>query len=185
MMRTSPALKLLALFLLAHAGSALAQTRPSDAPPKLERIEEGSDTPVTIVPKRDQQRKIKETKDGGQVKEVQVTSGKSTYTMKGSNPASVAENSVGTGSTLRPPQWKVLEFDLSNPSYHPVEGAGRNPNVPSLAGAPANLTTSSVIISFHPTLRTYRPSFRPSLLARISRLRSPLQCRFRRASQLY
>lgn len=113
MMRTSPALKLLALFLLAHAGSALAQTRPSDAPPKLERIEEGSDTPVTIVPKRDQQRKIKETKDGGQVKEVQVTSGKSTYTMKGSNPASVAENSVGTGSTLRPPQWKVLEFDLS------------------------------------------------------------------------
>jgi len=38
-----------------------------------------------------------------------------------------------------------LEFDTANPSYHPVEGAGRNPNVPSLAGAPANLTTSSVI----------------------------------------
>ncbi len=25
-----------------------------------------------------------------------------------------------------------LEFDLTNPSYHPVEGAGKNPNVPSL-----------------------------------------------------
>ncbi|MEK9133919.1 MAG: cytochrome c3 family protein [Pseudomonadota bacterium] len=25
-----------------------------------------------------------------------------------------------------------LEFDLTNPSYHPVEGVGRNPNVPSL-----------------------------------------------------
>lgn len=113
MTRTSPALKLLALFLLANAGSALAQTKPSDAPPKLERIEEGTDTPVTIVPKRDQQRQVKETRDGGQVKEVQVKSGKSTYTMKGSKPGSVNETSVGTGSTLRPPQWQVLEFDLS------------------------------------------------------------------------
>ena len=113
MTRTSPALKLLALFLLANAGPALAQTKPSEAPPRLERIEEGSDTPVTIVPKREQQRQVKETKDGGQVKEVQVKSGKSTYTMKGRNPASVNETSVGTGSTLRPPQWQVLEFDLS------------------------------------------------------------------------
>jgi hypothetical protein len=113
MMRTSPAVKLLALFLLANAGTAIAQTRPSEAPPKLERIEEGADTPVTIVPKREQQRQVKETKDGGQVKEVQVKSGNSTYTMKGSNPGSVNETSVGAGSTLRPPQWQVLEFDLS------------------------------------------------------------------------
>jgi hypothetical protein len=113
MLRTSPALKLLAVFLLANSGAALAQTKPSDAPPKLERVEEGSETPVTIVPKRDERRNIKETRDGGQVKEVEVKSGKSTYTMKGANPASVTENSVGTGSTLRPPQWKVLEFDLS------------------------------------------------------------------------
>ena len=113
MLRTSPALKLLAALLLANAGTALAQTKPSEAPPKLERVEEGSDAPITIVPKRDERRNIKETRDGGQVKEVQVKSGKSTYTMKGSNPASVTETSVGTGSTLRPPQWQVLEFDLS------------------------------------------------------------------------
>ena len=25
-----------------------------------------------------------------------------------------------------------LEFDLANPSYHPIEGIGKNPNVPSL-----------------------------------------------------
>jgi predicted CXXCH cytochrome family protein len=44
------------------------------------------------------------------------------------------------------PQTNVrLEFDTANPSYHPVEGAGKNPNVPSLAGAPAGLTTSSTI----------------------------------------
>lgn len=34
------------------------------------------------------------------------------------------------------------EFQLSNPSYHPVAGAGRNPDVPSLISP---LTTSSVI----------------------------------------
>lgn len=35
-----------------------------------------------------------------------------------------------------------LEFSTSNPSYHPVAGIGRNPNVPSLQGG---LTTSSII----------------------------------------
>ena len=38
-----------------------------------------------------------------------------------------------------------LEFNTANPSYHPVAGPGKNPNVPSLAGAPAGLTTSSTI----------------------------------------
>ena len=35
-----------------------------------------------------------------------------------------------------------LEFDTANPSYHPVAGAGKNPNVPSLLPP---LTTSSTI----------------------------------------
>jgi len=35
-----------------------------------------------------------------------------------------------------------LEFDLGNPSYHPVEGAGKNPDVPSLI---TPYTVSSVI----------------------------------------
>ena len=35
-----------------------------------------------------------------------------------------------------------LEFNTANPSYHPVTGAGRNPNVPSLISP---LTTSSII----------------------------------------
>ncbi len=38
-----------------------------------------------------------------------------------------------------------LEFATANPSYHPIEGAGKNANVPSLAGAPAGLSTSSTI----------------------------------------
>ena len=38
-----------------------------------------------------------------------------------------------------------LEFATTNPSYHPVVGIGKNLNVPSLTGAPAGLTTSSII----------------------------------------
>ncbi len=37
---------------------------------------------------------------------------------------------------------KRLQFDLNSPSYHPVEGPGRNPNVPSLLPA---YNTASVI----------------------------------------
>jgi hypothetical protein len=33
--------------------------------------------------------------------------------MKGAAPGSVVQTGDNTGSTLRPPQWKVLEFDLS------------------------------------------------------------------------
>lgn len=43
---------------------------------------------------------------------------------------------------------KRLEFQTSNPSYHPVAGVGRSATVPSLAGMTLNgvpLTTSSVI----------------------------------------
>lgn len=113
MPRTSSTWKLLAICLLAQAGLAVAQTKPGEAPPKLERVEEGSDTPVTIVPKRDERRRIKEQRDGGRITEVEVKSGKSTYSMKGADPGSVSSNNEGTGSTLRPPQWQVLEFDLS------------------------------------------------------------------------
>ncbi len=43
---------------------------------------------------------------------------------------------------------KRQQFALSNPSYHPVEGPGKNANVPSLAGMTLNgvpLTTGTVI----------------------------------------
>lgn len=41
---------------------------------------------------------------------------------------------------------KRLAFDLINPSYHPVEGTGRNPSVPSIPSQLApTLSTSSII----------------------------------------
>jgi hypothetical protein len=120
MARTTSVGKILLLGMLAHASLALAQQAqqpPSSAPPKLERIEEGSDVPITVTPQQPAQRKgakINEKREGGQVTEVQVTSGKSTYTMKGTGPGSVVQTGDNTGSTLRPPQWKVMEFDLFN-----------------------------------------------------------------------
>jgi hypothetical protein len=117
MVRTTSVGKILLLGMLAHASLALAQQAqqtPSSAPPKLERIEEGTDTPITVTPQQRSGAKINEKREGGRVTEVQVTSGKSSYTMKGAAPGSVVQTGDATGSTLRPPQWKVMEFDLFN-----------------------------------------------------------------------
>jgi hypothetical protein len=113
MSRTSTCLTTLTLCLLAHAGIATAQQQaPSEAPPKLERIEPGSDVPATAVPPRGRT-KITETKQGGVVTEVQVQSGKSSYVMKPNRPAGNAQPGDAQSSRIRPPEWKVLEFDLS------------------------------------------------------------------------
>jgi hypothetical protein len=131
MVRTSSVGKILMLGMLAHASLALAQQAqqtptqkpPSSAPPKLERIEEGSDTPITVTPQQRRGAKINEKREGGRVTEVEVTSGKSSYTMKGAAPGSVVQTGDNTGSTLRPPQWKVLEFDLSRKKQKTGEAA--------------------------------------------------------------
>ena len=133
MPRTSSRLATLALFLAAQAGLAAAQQSttqpaPSQAPPKLERIEPGSDVPATnIPPKRGTQ--IKETRDGGQVTEVEVTTpGGSHYYMKpNTQPGNAQTNSI------RAPQWKVGEFDLSGKRKATSESGT---NAPTTADAP-------------------------------------------------
>lgn len=112
MSRTSTCLKTLTLCLLAHAGFAVAQQPPSDRPPKLERIEPGSDVPATTIPDR-ARTKITEKKQGGVVTEVEVQSSGSTYTMKPNQPAGNAQPGDAQSSRIRPPEWKVLEFDLT------------------------------------------------------------------------
>jgi hypothetical protein len=112
MSRTSICFTTLTLCLLAHAGIATAQQPPSEAPPKLERIEPGSDVPATTVEPRARTR-ITEKKQGGVVTEVEVQSGKSTYVMKPNVPAGNAQPGDAESSRIRPPQWKVLEFDLT------------------------------------------------------------------------
>jgi hypothetical protein len=113
MLRTSTCWKLISLYLLAHAGAVYAQqSTPSSAPPKLERIEPGSDTPITVTPKSSNDKKITEKREGGRVTEVTVKSGKSTYVMKPNVPPGNAQPGDGQSSAIRAPQWQVLEFDL-------------------------------------------------------------------------
>ena len=110
MSRTSTCLQTLTLCLLAHAGFAAAQQPPSDKPPKLERIEPGSDVPATTIPDR-ARTKITEKKQGGVVTEAEVQSSGSTYTIKPNAPPGSMEPS--DPNRLRPAEWKVLEFDLT------------------------------------------------------------------------
>jgi hypothetical protein len=144
MARTTSVWQLLALGLLAQAGFAQAQqTPPSSAPPKMERVPEGSDTPITTVPTapRGQAPKVVEKRQDGRVTEVQVTSGKSSYTMKANPPEAVSQPGDPASGGLRPPQWKVLEFDFGKKKQAAdaaaaAEAAAAPPPPPS-APAPA------------------------------------------------
>jgi hemolysin activation/secretion protein len=135
----------LALLLAAQAGQALAQqstqqqtqqaqpqATQNQAPPKLERVEPGSDVPATNIPSRERTR-IKETRDGGQVTEVEVTSSGSHYYMKPNNPPGNAVPGSGSGNSIRAPQWKVGEFDLSGKRKAAAENGS---NAPTTADAP-------------------------------------------------
>lgn len=112
MLRTSTVWKAAFLCLLAHASGAFAQQAASSAPPKLERIEEGSDTPITVTAKPKAEKKLTEKKEQGKVTEVQVQSGKSHYIMKPNTPAGSSLPGDGTAAKVRAPQWQVLEFDI-------------------------------------------------------------------------
>lgn len=114
MLRASKLITLLSFCLLAPAAFAQAQPqpRPAEAPPKLEVIEEGADTPITVTPPKTGGAKITEKKEGGRVTEVKVKSGKSSYTMRPNIPAGNAQPGDGQSSAIRAPQWTVMEFDL-------------------------------------------------------------------------
>ena len=132
MPRTLPYLKILSLCLFAHAPLAFAQqpaqkAPPSDAPPKLERIEPGSDVPATTRPPKGGTRII-EKKQGGQVTEVEVQAGPSHYIMRPNNPPGNAQpGTVEAGSVIRAPQWQVLEFDIGKTKKATGAGAGETP----------------------------------------------------------
>ena len=123
MLRTPVISASLTLGLLACAGLASAQQKPSEAPPKLEVIEQGADAPITVSPARKPGAKITEKKEGGRVTEVQVKSGKSSYTMRPNVPAGNAQPGDAQSSAIRAPQWTVLEFDLNRKKKIDKEGA--------------------------------------------------------------
>ncbi len=155
MPRISSRLPLLApclgLLLAAQAGAALAQqssqpappqSTQNQAPPKLERVEPGSDVPATNIPSRERSN-IKETREGGQVTEVEVTSSGSHYYMKPNNPPGNAVPGSASGNSIRAPQWKVGEFDLSGKRKAAAENGANAPaaaDVPPPPPLPANAT---------------------------------------------
>jgi hypothetical protein len=112
-----------ALFLSLCAQAALAQA-PSAAPPKLEKLEEIADDPITVTAKPAPERQITEKREGGRVTEAKVKSGKSTYTVKPNTPAGSALPGDAVGSANRGPQWTVMEFDLGKKKKKTTEEDG-------------------------------------------------------------
>ena len=156
MLRSTPRFALLTLCLFAHAGLASAQPttppqtqtrpapsqpRPSDAPPQLERIEPGSDVPVTTIPPRQGTRITEKRGNDGKVNEVEVQAGPSRYTMKPNVAPGNAQPGDISGSSIRAPQWQVMEFDFGNPKKkdtadQPVAPAPAQGGLPARADVP-------------------------------------------------
>jgi len=135
MPRIPSRLPLLAVLLAVQAGFASAQqstpqSTQTPPPPRLERVEPGSDTPATNIPSRTRTQ-IKETRDGGQVTEVEVNSSGSHYYMKPNTPPGNAVPGSASGNSIRAPQWKVGEFDLSG-----KRKAAADTNAPAAADVP-------------------------------------------------
>jgi hypothetical protein len=106
---------------------------PSDAPPKLEMLQEG-EPPSIKIGKPEGEHKITETRGDGQVKEIKVESGISTYYLKPNEQVGNALPGDTQSTTNRGAQWKVMEFDLGGKTKN---SDGTNPATPSDGSAPA------------------------------------------------
>lgn len=100
------------IFFLGFTGAAFAQTKkPDQAPPKLDKLEEGATDPSLSVGKPEPKNKITEKRNNaGKVTEVQVKSGKSNYTLKADPEIGNAPKGTVQGNANRAPQWTILEF---------------------------------------------------------------------------
>ena len=100
-----------ALLLSLSAHIAPAQT-PSAAPPKLDRIDNVDDTPITIGAKQAPVHEITQKREGGVITEETVKSGPSTYTVR----AAPVNGNTLPGDTFghanHGAQWTVMQFDL-------------------------------------------------------------------------
>jgi hypothetical protein len=117
-----------------------AQNAPPSTPPKLEKIEEVSDSGITISKPETKNNKMVEKRANGKVTEVQVKVGKSNYVVK-ANPET-GNNPKGTvqGDGNRGAQWSILEFGGKKESKE-VE------TVPTLQPAPSATPTTAASAS--------------------------------------
>ena len=145
MLRPALFLSMLPLALAGPAGAQQAAQQapaqpakpatPSDAPPKLETIEPGSDTPVTILPSQPRTQ-ITEKKEGGGGTEADVKAGKSHYKLKPniSRPGNAQPQTVD-GGAARAPTWTILQFDLNKKKKQ--QGAAASEAASDSASTPA------------------------------------------------
>jgi hypothetical protein len=107
-----PHIGLLAAALLAALPAAAQKSAPpADAAPKLEKLEEG-EPPSIKIGKPEIKKKVTERGEGGEIKEEQVTSGRSTYYVKPNQQVGTSVPGDAQSSQNHGVQWKVKEFDL-------------------------------------------------------------------------
>lgn len=95
--------------------TAIAQ-QDTDAPtpPQLETLDEGEPPAITIrKPGGGDEQQITQTRKGGKVTEIRVKTRGSTYYLKPNDQVGSALPGDAQASVIRPPQWEVLEFDLT------------------------------------------------------------------------
>jgi hypothetical protein len=102
---------------------------PSDAPPKLEMLEEG-EPPTIKLGKPEDQHKITETRDDNGVKEIKVQTGVSTYYLKPNEQVGNALPGDTQSTTNRGAEWKVLEFGLPKKKDAAEEDGAAPPELP-------------------------------------------------------
>lgn len=119
--------------------AAAQQQDSAPPPPRLQKLEEGEEPAVTIR-KPHEERKIEEKRaPGGKVKEVKVTSGKSTYYLKPNEPAGSAQPGDQESAANRGAQWEMMEFDLGRRQAKEAEAEQQAPAAPPPPPAkPAN-----------------------------------------------
>lgn len=125
MKRTTPIWYSLALGLAACSLPIFASAQQAvPKPPMMEKLEDTDAN--TLIPEKESGTKMTERREQGKVKEVQVQSGGSNYTVKANEqPGSILPGDAQSTAT-KVPMWKVLEFDLGAHK----ERAGKADNVP-------------------------------------------------------
>ena len=107
---------------LALPGLAMAQqsspSQPSDAPPKLQKLEEG-EPPSLKIGKPNTPPKVTEKREGDKVR---VDTGKSTYYVRPDGQVGYAMPGDGHSTTNRGVEWKVKEFDLGSKTPKKTDG---------------------------------------------------------------
>ena len=127
----------LPLALLAYAPASHAADK--NAPPQMEKLEEGEPPAVTIRAPSAGNTTITETRaPGGKVKQVKVSTGKSTYYLKPKDEIGNTMPGDMQSANSRPAQWEVMTFDIARnkKEQKEVEEAAAVPPPPPANPAP-------------------------------------------------